>query len=105
MMSRANGYDSDAAVWEAVRTTPGLAVVDGSTLNTGFADEPDAFRLSSRIKRNEPFDPVEVELHDAISGRTATVKVIGVVDNRVSFSVLFGLYVNERTYEPVWGQA
>jgi putative ABC transport system permease protein len=96
MMSRAHGYESDEAVWEAVRTTPGLAVADGNTLTTGFADDPEAFRLSNRIERNESFEPVEVELHDAISGRTATVKVIGVVDNRVSFSVLFGLYVKSR---------
>jgi putative ABC transport system permease protein len=105
MMARARGYDSDEAVWEAVRTTPGLAVVDGSVLNTGFGDDPSAFRLGSRIERNDmSFEPVQVELHDAIGETTAPVTVIGVVDNRVSFSVLFGILVNAQTYEPLWGQ-
>jgi putative ABC transport system permease protein len=105
MIARARGYDSDEAVWEAVATQPNVAVVDGLTLIGGFGSDPNAFRLTGEIERDEmSFEPVAVEIHDPISERTATVNVIGVVDDRVSQSVLWGIYTNPETYQTVYGQ-
>ncbi|MGH2584930.1 MAG: FtsX-like permease family protein, partial [Dehalococcoidia bacterium] len=71
MLSRASGYDSDADVWEAVRAQPGLAVVDGLSLTSGFGADPDAFNLADEIERDDlSFNPVTVEIQDPVSGRT-----------------------------------
>jgi putative ABC transport system permease protein len=105
MLSRARGYDSDEAVWEAVRTQPGVAVVDGLSLVGGFGADPNAFRLTDEIERDDlSFEPVTVEIHDPITERTTPVQIIGVVDDRVSQSVLWGIYLNSGTYQNVFGQ-
>jgi putative ABC transport system permease protein len=50
------------------------------------------------------FEPVTVEIHDPITERTTPVQIIGVVDDRVSQSVLWGIYTNPATYQNVYGQ-
>jgi putative ABC transport system permease protein len=104
-IARARGYESDEAVWQALQTEPGVAVIDGFSLQGGFGADPSMFRLAGEIKRDDmAFEPVSVELHDPISDRTTTVRIIGVVNDQVSQSVLWGIYVSPATYQTVFGQ-
>jgi putative ABC transport system permease protein len=102
--ARARGYESDEAVWDAAGTQPGLAVADALVLVAGLGSDPNAFRLSDQIKRDDmSFDPVPVEVRDPVSGKTTTLTVIGVVENRVTQSVFWGIYTNPTTYQQAFG--
>jgi putative ABC transport system permease protein len=93
---RAEGYESDEVVWQAMLDDPRLAVLDG------FAD--DIF-LPDEVKE-EPsgaFEPFEITVENLQSGSTERVTVIGFMDEIVE-SVAFGLYMPEETFVDVYGE-
>ena len=69
----ARGYDSAEEVWHALRTTPGLAVVDSMIVprrdSFGFGSPPD-FALSGFLYEEGALDPIPVEVLDKQTGRT-----------------------------------
>ena len=82
---RAIGYDSDAAVWEAIRTDPAAAVIDSSRLagaDPGFGDGGDEFSLgaSDAVLRAEPWRPIPLTLVDPATGEETVLRVIGVLE-------------------------
>ena len=87
---RAAGYDSDAAVWEAVRTDPTVAVVDASRLQPtddfGGGPPTSDFYLgaSDQDLRRAPWDPIPVTIRDAASGLDAELRIIGVFEPQVT---------------------
>ena len=101
---RATGYDSDAAVWEALRQNPDLAVIDsvalpGPTVQIGSAAN---FFLQGVQPGDTTMEPIQVEIGDPVSGQTRTVTIIGVINPTVS--VLYGLYVNDEAFDQVFAQ-
>ena len=76
----ASGYASEEEVWNAVRTKPGLAVVDSLIVprrdNRNF--EPPDFELSG-FYFEEGFDPIPVEVLDKQTGNRTTLTVIGIL--------------------------
>jgi putative ABC transport system permease protein len=99
--SRANGYESDRDVLDAVRTDPGLALIDWNSIaewETGTYDWTPNVDVDD--KRFEPF---EVEFRDPATGNSASVTVVGVLATKLGDEV-GGLYVNEDAYEPVFGE-
>jgi putative ABC transport system permease protein len=102
--ARVPGYDSDEAVYEAVRTTPGLAVIDSSPMQSGQVSlGEEMWRVENRTIENGAFEPFEVQVRDLATGRVGTVTVIGVLSSRIPTGFFTGVYVNEGTFNPVYG--
>jgi len=78
----AHGYSSAAQVWAAMRTHPGLAVVDSTVVprrdHFNFGPTPD-FQLSGFLYEDQTFDPIPIEVLDKQTGRHARLTVIGVL--------------------------
>jgi putative ABC transport system permease protein len=95
LTTRAAGYNSDAAVWRALRTQPNLAVVDSAAvlsaqgypaapppaLPAAYADAP-LFVLSGVHAEDRTMAPTPVWIADPTAGRAVRLTVIGVVDRR-----------------------
>ncbi|MGH2598225.1 MAG: FtsX-like permease family protein, partial [Dehalococcoidia bacterium] len=102
---RAAGYGSDQDAFEAVRTTPGLAIVDASAFSSNDFGGGDSDRWTAEgIKlTDEDFTPVQLEVRDPITGNVSTVTVIGVLSEKVLFDLMPGIFVSEATYAPLYG--
>jgi len=90
---RSADYATDRAAWEAVARDPSLAIVDANVLQQRGGDPANLYLPQLRTSEGS-FQPVELELRDNASGKTTTVRVIGVIDGRISS--LVGLYVSEQ---------
>ena len=107
---RAIGFDSDEAVWEAIRTNPTFAVVDASRLGAGddpFDDSESDFFLGVTAEelRAAPWQPISLRLRDPASGETMRLRVIGVLEPQVT-SVIFpfaGIYTNDANLDETFG--
>jgi putative ABC transport system permease protein len=103
LQTRARGYEDDAAVWEAVRTNPGLAVIDASVVaGGGFGGQEIEFHLEGVKDTDKVMDPPTLEIRDPASKRTASVKLIGIINFGASNN-FFGLYVSKETFKEVFG--
>jgi len=98
-IGRAAGYESDADVLEALRTEPGVAVVDGFI--AGGMDNPELADLFSGIEADEQgFAPVELQVRNG-EGAPQTVRIIGVISPKLSDMV--GIYASDTTAIPILG--
>ncbi len=95
--SRAAGYTSDAAVWQALREQPGYAVVDGSIPESQTGNNGGGFTLHGLRYDAHGFRPVPVEMRDARTGRLLTVRVIGVLNQAAARAGAQGVWVGDRT--------
>jgi putative ABC transport system permease protein len=98
--SRAKTYTSDAQVWQALRTQPGTAVVDGGIV----ADDSSTstfgqFALTGVYYKDSTFSPVTIQVRDSRTGAIVPLKVIGVLDQRAEVlpDLTTGIYVGEPT--------
>jgi putative ABC transport system permease protein len=98
----AHGYGSPREVWDALATTPGLAVVDSFVAprrdNWGTGVLPD-FQLSGFYVEDGAFRPVPVVVHDPLTDRTFAVTVIGVLGDSAPFEMA-GITVSQTTLAP-----
>ena len=87
---RAAGYDSDQAVWDAIRTDPTVAVIDASRLQAsgefGGGPETSDFYLgvSDHGLRHMPWDPIPLSVRDPATGLTTQITIIGVLEPQVT---------------------
>lgn len=103
-----DGFDN-AAVWTALRDTPGLALVNAFLVPTRnsfvFQESHDNFDLNDvedLYIENDTMYPVNVTVRDLGSGTTFDLTVIGVLDDFASGGPLpFGIYTSTRTLESV----
>ncbi|MDA0302677.1 MAG: FtsX-like permease family protein, partial [Chloroflexi bacterium] len=89
LATRAAGYESDAAVLEALRRDPGLAIVDESRLATavgggspfGPMAQQAQFRLTRTLDelRARPWEPLPIIVRDPAGEAEVPLRVIGVV--------------------------
>ncbi len=104
LSTRAAGFESDAAVWEALATRGDVAIIDQFAV--GHDDGPlfggADFRVTSIDAQAETFEPVTLEILDTISGLRSQVELIGVMEAGPSAS-FFGIYVPEATFERTFG--
>ncbi len=100
---RATGYDSDRAVFEAVRTGTNLALIDALPTLTGNVGGPDYWTVKGLKAGEKQFEPFQVEVRDPVTGRASVVTVVGVLSSKIPTSVVIGIYTNERTYAGVFG--
>ncbi|MEZ4533067.1 MAG: FtsX-like permease family protein [Thermomicrobiales bacterium] len=98
-IGRAAGYESDAAIVEALRSEPGVAVVDGF-IPSGM-DDPNLAKLFDGIEADEQgFAPVELQVRNG-DGTPQTVRIIGVISPKLSDFV--GIYTSDATAAPILG--
>ncbi len=92
---RAKGYESDAAVFEALMTDPTIAIVDASRFMTDdpFANAADDGRFELPVRDTElregAWDPIPITLQT--EDGEVTLRVIGVLEPQVT-GVLFQLF-------------
>lgn len=102
---RAAGYESDAAILDALRTQPDVVIADASAVpeegDLGGGDD-DAFTLTGLSSNDKVFDPIEVELVNPNDGNTHVVTVIGILDSEISS--LYGLFAAQPTIDRIYGQ-
>ena len=89
----ARGYGSAEEVWAAVRTQPGLAVVDSLIVprrdNWNFGPPPN-FSLSG-LYFEEGFDPIPIEVVDKQTGNRLRLTVIGILKDTRLIQGFMGL--------------
>ena len=95
---RAAGYASDAAIIEALRTEPGVAVVD-SFIVSGMDDSALEVLFEGIKATDQAFTPIELEVRNQIDGTPETVRVIGVIAPELSTFV--GIYASDATAAPL----
>lgn len=105
--ARAEGYDSDRDIWQALADDPGLAVIDSYSVprrgNWGTATTSD-FRLSGFYLEDETFEPVDVQVRETGSGTSVPLRVIGVLSDTVPFAMV-GISTSQRTLAPLGAAA
>ena len=105
MSAHARGYASAAAVWRAVRTHPGLAVIDSMAvphkINYNFG-ALSAFHLRGFYLEDGTFKPVRVHVRDPQTGHARTLTVIGVLAQTAP-QAMVGLYTAQSALTPVFG--
>ena len=83
--SHALGYETDAAIIDALKNEPGVAIVNSVDNNDSILD----------IDEEDGFAPITVEVQNPETQETVQVRVIGIIDPKMSS--LYGLYTNEAT--------
>ncbi len=96
---RADGYADDAAVIRALQTEPGVAVLDAAAVPGGGFGDPDQFTVTGLKTTDKSFTPINLEVSNP-GGTPATLKVIGVIDSKISS--LVGLYTPQGTVDPLY---
>jgi putative ABC transport system permease protein len=95
----AKGYGSAADVWAALRTTPGLAVVDSTVVprrdNWNFGVLPD-FQLSGFHYEEGDFRPTPVAVVDKQTGNVLRLTVIGVLRDTAPLEMV-GISTSQET--------
>jgi len=101
----AEGYGSPEEVWAALRSNPGLAVVDGLPVprraNFGVGAPEADFQLEGFYVEDETFDPIDVEVRDPITGNNTTVTVIAVLTDIVPISMI-GISTSQQLVNDVF---
>ena len=100
---RARGYASDAAVYQAIKTRPNLAVVDFGPFNTSSMFSSLAWAIQGVTFTNNQFDAFPVQFRDPVSGRSTTVTIIGVLSARIPSGLMTGVLTNAQTFASVYG--
>jgi len=98
----AEGYASDEAIIEALRTEPNVAVVHSWMLEIdGATMDENSMVLTGLTSGQKTFAPYEIELANQDSTST-TLRVIGVIDSEIS--TLNGLFTSQATIDAVYGE-
>ncbi len=90
---RAAGYESDAAVWNAVAKDASLAVIPGGLTSGGAFVERDILRIDPDWVE-DGFEPFTLRLRDPGTNTQVSVKVIGQMDDPAD--VFFGGVIVQR---------
>jgi len=101
LAARARGYRSDRAVWDALASTPGLAVVDALVAprrdHWGGGPLPD-FQLRGFAIEDETFAPVPLEVRDPKTGARSRFTVIGVLKDTAPLAMA-GISTSQRSLD------
>jgi putative ABC transport system permease protein len=102
LQTRASQYPDDEAVWEAIRTTPGLAVIDAFAVSADSFGGAE-FHVQDFDETAKVMDPVALELRDPASKQTVELSLVGVIDYGASTN-FYGLYISEQTFNQVFDE-
>jgi putative ABC transport system permease protein len=107
---RAAGYDSDAAVLEALASRDDVAVIDsfalyapgafGTDPNQFVLDDPDGEGPLEGLESGmDDFEPRVVEIEGS-DGRVYSLTIIGIIDGKIGS--LFGLFARQSAIAPIY---
>jgi putative ABC transport system permease protein len=100
---KAEGYETDQEVWEAVRDHPGFAVIDSyavpSRQSTTIVIGGPEFKIEGPYLEDESMKPIRLRVRDW-NGVTFEVTVIGVLDQTAGFN--FALITSQSTLQKVF---
>ncbi|HEY4684768.1 MAG TPA: FtsX-like permease family protein [Dehalococcoidia bacterium] len=99
LQTRARGYSSDDAVWQAVAADPSFGVIDSIAITGDFGPAV----VEGVQPGDREMDPVTLTVRDAITGNSRTIMVIGVIEMGASNN-FNGLHVSEATLTDVFGE-
>jgi putative ABC transport system permease protein len=104
LAARGRGYASTAAVWRALRTHRGLAVVDQYVVprKANWGTPPAEFQLSGFYLEDKTFTPVKVAARDPQTGKRLVLTVIGVLSDATP-QFMTGIWTSQSTLTPVFG--
>jgi putative ABC transport system permease protein len=95
------GYETEQDVWDAVRTTPGLAVVDSTIVprrdNWNFGVLPD-FALTGFYYEEGALEPIPIEVLDKQTGKVTTLTVVGILKDTAPLEMV-GISTSQETLE------
>ena len=95
------GYETEQEVWDALRTTPGLAVVDSTIVprrdNWNFGVLPD-FKLTGFYFEEGALDPITIAVSDRQTGNTARLTVIGILKDTAPLEMV-GISTSQETLD------
>ena len=95
------GYESEQEVWDAVRTKPGLAVVDSTIVprrdNWNFGVLPD-FSLTGFYYEEGALAPIVIEVVDKQTGNRTRLTVVGILKDTAPLEMV-GISTSQQTLE------
>jgi putative ABC transport system permease protein len=99
---RAEGFDSDEEVWQALRDNPNYAVVDAFAVPQEGSVQVGGptFQLEGVDLSEDTMQPTPVELGATMNGGSEEITVIGIVDQRVS--MIWGFFISQETFDTVF---
>jgi putative ABC transport system permease protein len=100
--ARAHGYASDREIWEAIAANPQFAVIDSFSVEGGDFGSDDLI-VEGVSATDTTFEPVTIEIRDAVSERSRAVTIIGVTDVRASL-LFSGLLISPERFAEVFGE-
>lgn len=98
LAARAANYRSDADVWRALATSPGLAVIDASALTPIGANAGSGLFLPGATAGDSRITPATIWVRADAGGRPVKLTVIGVVDPRAAFGA--GITASNASFSP-----
>ncbi len=101
--ARANGYDSDQAIINALQSDPNVAIIDASAIpqgGGGFGGGNDNYQLEGITANTKTFAAPTIDIISPEIQTPHKVKIIGVLDQKISS--MFGLYVNDAGLKQIF---
>ncbi|MDQ3657391.1 MAG: FtsX-like permease family protein, partial [Chloroflexota bacterium] len=97
---RAAGYESDAAVIDALLTEPDVVVSDSFSIqDEDYGGGEEGFALTGITAGDKIFNPIPIELEDPVTGLPRPARIIAIIDSRISF---WGLYTAQATVDRIY---
>lgn len=98
---RAEGLDTDEAVWAAVAENPDFAIVDAFKIpDAGFGE---SFVLEDIKALDATFAPIPVEISNSATGEARTVQIVGVLSPAAS-GLYAGVFITEEVFDDVFAR-
>jgi putative ABC transport system permease protein len=102
---KAQGYTTDAEIWEMVRDKPGYAIMDRlavpSRTTTNIVIGGPEFSLQGVYLEDETMEPIQLEVREPNSETTFEVTVIGILEQTAITG--YGLVTSQETLEKELG--
>ncbi|MDQ4100067.1 MAG: ABC transporter permease, partial [Chloroflexota bacterium] len=100
--SRAEGFESDQAILDALKTDPQVAIVDASAVpqQGGFGGDPNLFTVEGLEPNQETFAPITVEIIGPTDQRPQQITIIGVLDQELT--TLWGMYLGQPAAQRIF---
>jgi putative ABC transport system permease protein len=98
LQARAQGFNSDRQVWDAVRKDPSNAVIDGSVVpGINYANVTETrFTLAGYKSGTKSFSMFPMQITSTAGNKLKTVRIIGIM-NRGPSETYGGLWINRKS--------
>lgn len=101
LQARDPEYADDAAVFAALESGEQVAIIDAFAMaDDEFGDPSQYFAPDEATSVDGVLTPFMVEMQSPTTGAMEQVKVIGVIDQKIS--MLFGIYVSPQTFDALY---